>query len=174
VYETLSANYQQLSATADTADQVVQEVVAEYASELDAFVQQANDFLNDIRDGAEFSDYDLQRMVLRLPILLYRLSDGISRSALESDIAKAAAGRVRSDFLLTAEARTAAERSAMADLHTDGAWRLADLAKNVHGRLKAKAEYALGLYEAVKKVMSARDMDKNVFRMEAANGRPKT
>lgn len=150
------------------AEVIVKAVVDKYAAELDQFIEAAESYLNEIRDGKRsgFADDDLQRMCLRLPVLLYRVSDGLDRASIESDLAKAAVEAVRAQHYLNAPDGTIPERKAYADLKTAEDAAVVDLTKHVHARLKSKIEFGNALFDAIRKVMSARDTDKTTFGKE--------
>ncbi len=150
------------------AEQIVDEIVNRYAGDLNEFVVNAEAYLNTVRDSAsqQFDDGTLQRMVLRLPILLFRVCEGLDRAAMDSDVAKAAVEIVRAQHYLELTEGTIPERKAYADLKTADETAVVDLTKHVHNRLKNKIEHANALFDAIRKVMSARDTDKTVFGRE--------
>jgi hypothetical protein len=160
--------YALVRTSAGRAEEVIDTVVQRYASDLDEFVTNAEDYLNKVRDSdtQEFDDGTLQRMVMRLPILLYRVCKGLDRAAIDSDVSKAAVESVRSTHYLAAPEGTIPERKAYADLKTFEESAIVDLTKHVHSRLKGKIEAANSLFDAIRKVMSARSDDKGVFGRE--------
>jgi hypothetical protein len=158
----LRSKYDAIRDTARKAERIVNEIVDDYAAQLDEFVLAAEKMLD---DRGEISDKALQRMVLRLPILMYRLSSLLDRSAIESDIAKAATKNVYAQHYADADG-TIPEREAQATLATAEETAIVDLAKHVYLKLKMKFETADKLFDAVRKVLTNRDTEKATFRKE--------
>jgi hypothetical protein len=158
------STYEAVCQTAAVASDLADRVSGQFTSDLDDFVARVDEYLDSNREG--WSDYELQRMVVRLPVLLYRLSEGISRSALESEIAKALLDRMYAEKLLLADGRTAAERKAHAELQLQAEASVVNITKIVYQKLKAKTDHAVALYEGIKKIMVARDTEHHVFGME--------
>ena len=160
--------YALVRTSAGRAEEVIDVIVQRYANDLDEFVSNAETYLNAVRDSdtQSFDDGTLQRMVMRLPILLYRVCEGLDRASIDSDVSKAAVEAVRSQNYLDAPEGTIPERKAYADLKTLDESAIVDLTKHVHSRLKGKIEAANSLFDAIRKVMSARDTDKGVFGRE--------
>jgi len=158
------STYESIVKTASVATDLADRVAGQFTKDLDDFVARVDEYLNESRES--WSDFELQRMVVRLPVLLYRLSDGISRSALESEVAKAALDIMFAEKLIEADGRNAQERRARAELQLAAESSVVNIAKSVYQKLKAKTEHATALYEGVKKIMSARDTEKHIFGME--------
>jgi hypothetical protein len=169
ISETVRTHYDAVRAASVNADILVAKVVQEFAGPLNEFIDNCETYLNEIRDGVrpDFDNSTLERMAMRLPILLYRLSDGVDRSAIESTVAKAAVDIVFDTNYLKAVG-TIPERKAIAALQTTDETQVVELTKHVYNRLKAKIEHANSLFDAIRKVMTSRDTDKNVFRRETA------
>jgi len=157
--------YATLSLEADAAEAVIDMVTQERSAKLDSLVGAVEAYLDETRDGG-WSDTELQRMVVRIPTTLYRFSDSIARASIESDIAKATLEKLHAEYVLGHEGRSIADRKAMADLATARESTLTDLTKIVLQKLRMKADYAMALYEAVKKIMTQSDKEKETFRQE--------
>ncbi len=153
--------YRRVSDVSDVVDALIERVVQRHSSALDSFVARVEKYLD---EKDEVEDFELQRLVLRFPVLLYNLSPGITRASLESEVAKAAYDRIKSEYLLNAEGKTSADRQAHASLFAESENLAAIATKHIHARLKSKMESAQALYEGVKKIMTARDTEKQVFR----------
>src|SRR5271165_6627022 len=128
-------------------DEIAAQVYEAYTHDLDEYVHTIETHLN---QGAELSDQELQRIVVRLPILLYHASSGLVRATLEAEIAKAAAAHLKAEMLLVGPAslvKTAVARAARADLDSEPAWRLVDLTKYVQGQIKCRIEHGTQIYE---------------------------
>jgi hypothetical protein len=159
--------YDDVRTLSRTAESIVDEVVEEYSGQLDEFVSGVEAVLDDWRDNPrnEVADRELQRMVLRLPVIMYRLSSLIDRAAIESDVAKSATKIVYAQHYAETEG-TIPDREAKATLATAEETVIVDLARHVHLKLKAKFEVANALFDGVRKVMTARDTEKQTFRKE--------
>ncbi len=83
-------------------------------------------------------------------------------AAIESSIAKAASKAVYAEFYLDSTG-TIPEREAFATLKAAEESVIVDLARHVHSRVKTKMETAEALLDAVKKVLTSKDADKQVF-----------
>jgi len=160
--------YAAVRTSAAKAEAIINEVAGRYASELDEFVKNAETYLDRVRDSdsQQFDDASLQRMSMRLPILLYRVCEGLDRSAIDADVAKAAVELVRAQHYLSAPEGTIPERKAYADLSTADESAVVDLTKHVHARLKNKIEFATALQDGIKKTMTSRDTERAVFLRE--------
>ena len=158
----LKSKYDEVRTLSRRAERIIDDTVEVYAKQLDEFiddVEQLLDAKNDVSDKA------LQRMVLRLPVIMYRLSNLIDRSAIDSDIAKAATKNVYAKNYMDAEG-TIPDKEAHATLATAEETLIVDLSRHVYSKLKAKFETANALFDGVRKVMSARDTEKQTFRRE--------
>jgi hypothetical protein len=116
----------------------------------------------ELEERKEFNDKTLNSLVLRLPILMYRMSDAIDRSAIESDIAKALVKNVRARHYQSASG-TIPDKEAAAELATQDESAVVDLTRHVYNRLKGKMERADALFDGVRKVITARTTEKTVF-----------
>lgn len=158
-------HYAEVRKSAQKAEEIVQVVVQRYAGDLDEFVNNAETYLNKVRDSEsqQFDFGSLERMCIRLPILLYRVCEGLDRSAMDSDVAKAAVELVKAQNYLAAPEGTIPEKKSWAELKTADEAAVVDLTKHVHARLKNKIEYATALFDGVRKVMSAHESEKQIF-----------
>jgi hypothetical protein len=164
----MAAAYQRVSTVAEAVDQLVEHVVQQEAGTLDALVRRVEKYLD---ESDQIEDFELSRLALRIPVLLYRLSEGTTRASLAAEVAKLVVERAKAEALVVAEGKTAADRASWASLHTESESIAATAAKHVEKKLKIKVEAARDLYEGVKKIMTSRDRDKEVFRyMKEAKG----
>jgi hypothetical protein len=162
----LKQKYSAIKASTRVAEQIVREVCEEYTNDLDTFVEQVEEAMEKARNtNDDIPDRWLSRMVLRLPILMYRISSLVDRAAIETEIAKAAKESVYAQAYLRSTG-TIPERENEAKLYTADESAVVDLTKHVYMRLKSKLEHADALFDGIRKVMSGRDTDKNVFRKD--------
>jgi len=159
--------YRDIRKLAAKASGIVQEVVSRHSETLDKFVDNVDSMLERIREHNEkFSDDELQRLIIRLPILMYRLSDLLETAAIESDIAKAVTKNLQAIHYLQSDAKTIPAKRAHAELLTAEQEDVVELTKHVYRKLKDKLEMADKLFDALRKVQSSRDSDKMVFGRE--------
>lgn len=163
----LRAKYDEVRATSRELERIIEAITDEYTGELDKIIESIDALLDRLRDDKrEISERELQRLVLRLPAILYRLTELVDRSAIESDVAKAAHKIVYASQYQNAPEGTIPERTNTATLATADETQIVDLAKHVHGRVKGKFEVAMSMFDAVRKVMTSRDNDKQAFRRD--------
>ena len=161
----LRQRYDEFRASARRAERIVDEIVESYSDDLDKYVDKISAWLDEVRDEKkEFSDKTLQYMAMRLPVLMYRMSDMISRAGLESDITKAATKLMRQQAYLGNSEGTIPEREAQTDLQLAEETVIVDLTKHVYTRLRGKVDHANAIFDGVRKVMSSRDNEKQTFR----------
>lgn len=162
----LKRKYDEVRALARKGDEIVDDVVAKYSKQLDEFVAYFEGILDRLRDEKKkISDQTLQNSALRLPVMMYRLSDIIDRAAIEHDIGKAANKAVYAQAYLEAVG-TIPDKEAQAELVAADEAVIVDLARHVHRRLQGKMDNASAIFDAIRKVMSARDTEKQVFRRD--------
>lgn len=123
--------------------------------------------MDDIRHNKRkpLSSDELERLVLRLPVLLYRLIDGTDFAALEADVIKTANRHVYATHYGNASG-TIKDKEAEAELKSAEESTIVDLAKRVHNRLKSRADIAHDMLDAIKKAMTSRDVEKQTFRKD--------
>ena len=143
------------------------QVVAAHSEHLDKFVDNIESMLTRVREGGEqFSDAQMHRLTLQLPVLMYRLTELMDRAAIESDIAKAVKNNTNAIHFLQSSGKTIPAKKAEADLLTSEDEDVVELTKHVYQRLRHKLEMADKLFDALRKVLTSRDNDKSVFGRE--------
>ncbi len=149
------------------ADTIVAQVVAAHSDALDKFVDNVEMLEQRMREGTvQFEDKALWGLNLRLPILMYRLTELMDKAAIESDIAKAVVKNTSAVHYLQSTAKTIPAKQAEADLMTAEDEDVVELTKHVYQRLKHKMDMADKLFDAIRKVITARDQDKATFGKE--------
>ncbi len=151
--------YDQVRVLSARAEETVKLVVANYAKQLDDFVTVVEETLDKRTD---FDDKTMHRLVLRLPILMYRIVDGVDRAAIESDMAKAITKLVYARHYLEAHGTIQAKQS-RADVLTADETQVVELTKHVYSRLKGKLDKAEALFDAVRKVITDRGSERAIF-----------
>jgi hypothetical protein len=165
IVKRVRAKYALVRSTSKRGSDIVDEIVRGYSDDLDTFFETFDQYLDSIKNGErdDYSDNDLQRMVGRIPILLYRLSEMVDVASIESDVAKAMRDNVVARNYITAPGKTIPEKQSYANVMTADETAVVDLAKHVYFRLKQKLEHGNMLFDAVRKIMTNRENDKSVF-----------
>ena len=161
----VKAKYNEIRALSRRGEEIVDELVEKYSTEVDEFIASFESLL---AGNKTISDTVLERAAMKLPIIMYRMGDMIDQAAMESEVAKAASKSVYAQAYLDAVG-TIPEREAQAELTSADEAVIVDLSKRVYSRLRHKLDYADKLFDGVRKVMSKRDTEKNVFRKEQSN-----
>lgn len=162
----LQERYNEVRRLSLKADTIVMQVVAAHSDTLDRFVDGIDSMLERIQTGEQFEDKELWRMVIRLPVLMYRLTEVMDKAAIESDIAKAVSKNTTAVHYLQSTAKTIPAKKAEADILTAEDDDVVELTKHVYQRLRHKLDMAEKLFDAIRKVMTGRDMEKSVFGKE--------
>lgn len=159
----LKYKYDAIEELTRTADKLVSEVVARHSKELDELILGVEETLRRMKENrTQIAITDLQRLVLRIPILVYRMIDPVDMAGLESDVAKMAHKLVDADYY-SKEKGTIPERKRIADLKSGDEATIVDLAKRVHNRLRNRVEVANLLFDAVRKIISTQDIERKTF-----------
>lgn len=160
--------YDAIDALTRTANEIVNTVVKKYSSELDELMEQVEQTLRTIKERkTQISHGDLQRLVLKIPALMYRMIDPVDMAGLESDVAQMAHKLVHADYYAK-EKGTIVDRTRVADLAAGDEATIVDLTKRVHNRLRRRVEVASIMFDAVRKLITTQDKEREVFRNDAS------
>lgn len=157
-------------------EKIVNDLVAEASAELDEFVQTVKDYLDQIKaqskkgNIADYSDDVLEIQCIKLPVLMYFVADKMEDWAMYSDVAKAEYQDAYDTFAL-AEKEKSGRVKDMELAGREGArvqdWTL-KIKNRVYSKLKTKLKYAEEIFNGLRKVMSTRVVELEVFRSEQA------
>src|SRR5215472_7826465 len=102
---------------ARTANKIVSEVVEKYAKPLDELVADVEETLRRLKENrTQIAPGDLQRLVMRIPVELYRIIDMVDMAGITSDVAQMAHKLVQADYYAKEAKGTIPERTRLADL----------------------------------------------------------
>lgn len=149
-------------AEADALEGVAREIINTICEELDELVRKVRRWLD---QEDEINDYDLQRLAIRIPTVLYDVSTGLVRATLEVQVATLLADGVFNREFVD-RAGNVADRKADAEVYAEDATRAVLLVKYIEREIKGKMDQAEKLYEGIKKIMTSRDTERQVFGSE--------
>ncbi|MGH7757499.1 MAG: hypothetical protein ACREM8_14605 [Vulcanimicrobiaceae bacterium] len=133
--------------------------LAEHCGELDAYIAQ-------VGSVSALADDDLRRIAVRLPTMLYALTSLLVDSTIYSDVARAVGEYAWHQHYAACAEKAHTKCAAYADGQADPRAEIA--AKAILVGVRARLDAAIAVQDGVKKVISARDMDRQVFRREVA------
>jgi len=152
---------------------IVDEIVLSVSKELDEFVKTVDNYLRKIKEDmqkgnvVEYDDSILELQCIKLPVLMYFASDKLEDLALASDVAKADY-QYTYDQIIQKVDGTIPEKESSARLHSVAEKYAEIIKERAYRKLKARLEYADKIFHGLRKVLSKRISDQEVFRMEIA------
>lgn len=144
------------------------ELVDEYADGLDNFVKKTNRLIRDIKDGrvTKYSQLQLEIQVLELASEMYKVADGAEIIAGQSDVAQLHRQEVFARFYANA-AGTIPDKTNEANEKALIETLTAKIYERAASRLRSKVKSANRVLEALKKVLTSRIVQAEVWRKEA-------
>lgn len=162
----LQYKYDKVQELTRTANAIIDKVVKGYSGELDQLVKDVEETLRAIKQNrTQISQGDLQRLVVRIPIEMYKMIDIVDMAGVEADIAKMAHKLVAADYYAK-EKGTIPERTKTSELKAGDEATITDLAVHAYRRLNRRLEVASVLFDAVRKVINSKDKEVGVFGRE--------
>lgn len=150
--------------------QFMRDILKDYTTELDELVEDMDTILKAINEGllSSYTEEQLEYYSLKLPVLMYKASSRLEELGSNSDIAKANRKKMFNNLTirLRKDAGTVAEKKATAEMMVENEQLVEDLYYRVYNQLKIKLEYADGVFTSIKKVISKRMLDLEVFRKD--------
>lgn len=151
------------------AEAVYEKILTNYMESIDEVVNEVESIIKDIENGNidSYSNEDLEKVVIKIPMLMYKIGGDIERIGVRIDVVGASKLNKHNVTLLESEG-TVAERKAIAEgsVIYDGI--LENVYKRVYKQIDRKLDYIDSLYNSIKKVMSLRIKELEVFRRENA------
>lgn len=163
----VAARYGETLRTADEIQGVAAAFIEQTCSELDDLVRRVKKYLD---EEDVIDDYTLQRLAIRIPATLYSVSTGLVRATLEAQVAALLVDSLYNNQFVAMDA-SVAERKAEAEIYTESAQKAAAIVKHIERTIKTKMDAAQSLYEGIKKIMTARDMERQVLGSESKRSR---
>ena len=149
-------------AEADALEGVARNIINTICDDLDTLVAKVRKWLD---QEDEINDYDLQRLAIRIPTVLYDVSTGLVRATLEVQVATLLADSVFNREFVDGDGNVA-DRKAGAEVYAEDAQRAVIVVKYIEREIKGKMDQAEKLYEGIKKIMTSRDTERQVFGSE--------
>ena len=152
------------------AEAVYEKILKNYMEELDEVVEGIEKIVKDIEKGnlERYSNEDLERVALKIPTLMYKIGGDLERMGLRIDVAEALKD-YKFNEIITDGTGTVADKKAQAENQTLYDKIIEDIYKRVYKQIDRRLRYIDDLYNSVKKVMTLRIKELEVFRRESAN-----
>lgn len=162
----LQYKYSKVEELSRTGNKIVDEVVKRYSKELDHLIADVEETLRRVKENrSSISVGDMQRLVIRIPVEMYRMIDIVDMAGVTADVAKMAHKLVTADYYAK-EKGTVPQRTKVADLKAGDEATIVDLAQHAYTRLRKRVEIAGILFDAVRKVISIQTTERETFRKE--------
>lgn len=151
------------------AERVYENAVKNYMEELDAVIEEMESIIADIESGeiTSYANEDLERITLKIPILMYRIGSDLERVGVRLDVTEAIKIHRQNDSLLKATG-TVPEKKAKSENEVIYEQVLEDIYRRVYKQIDRRLDYIDNLYNSIKKVISLRIAELEVFRRENA------
>jgi hypothetical protein len=159
----LQYKYDRVEELSRTANKIIDNVVKRYSKELDVLIGDVEQTLRLLKENkTKIGAGDLQRLVMRIPVEMYRVIDDVDMAGVTADVAKMAHKLVDADYYAK-EKGTVPERKRLADLQAGDEATIVDLAQHAYKRLQRRMEVAELLFNAARKLVGSQDTELRVF-----------
>lgn len=142
----------------EVIDKIVASIVAKYTADLEDEINRAKRMLEE-KDKLE--DFELENLVMRVPVFMYFAADGVESLGVEADLAKAVKLEVYNDKYVKTEG-TVAFREAEAGNATMHEAMIEVAFNRAYRKLKDKITMAEHVFSGAKKVLSKRMQDNDL------------
>lgn len=146
---------------------IVDELVRKYNKDLDEYITNIKEIALPQKD--KLTDFDVERMVLKIPIYMYYSATGLEDLGVEQDNAEAIHKSLYNDAFQSATG-TIRDKEAIAELAVMEDYMIEQIFKRAYKKLKIKIEMADKIYSGVKKILSKRMSDNDLTRMAGNAG----
>lgn len=144
-----------IDADAEIIDRIVNNIVDNYCKDLDDIMSNILAILQD--DSLIPGDEELDIMVMKLPAVLYFVSDAQENIGIREDVAKALEREVKQKARTNAPAGlTVADKDAIADLASMQEVMTKCAISRANSKIKSRVNIALEMISSIKKVISRR------------------
>lgn len=152
------------------AEAVYEKVLSNYMEALDDVVAEIEGILKDIESGEleRYSNEDLERIAIKIPMLMYKIGGDLERVGVRIDVTEAIKIHQQNDTLLRVTG-TVPEKKAKAENGVVFEEMIENIYRRVYKQIERKLNYIDSLYSSIKKVMTLRITELEVFRRENAN-----
>ena len=165
-YNKLKERKETINKNSDLINQLVDEVVRNYAGELDEYIERVTRLIKN--NPNKISDDDVEKMTLKIPLFLYSAASGLESLGVDGDIAKAAKQEVLNEAYMKVEG-TIQDKTKFAELQSQKEMLIEIVYSRAYKKLKLKIETANSIYSGVKKVMSKRIAELELSKLDRNN-----
>ncbi|MGL5460750.1 MAG: hypothetical protein ACRDBY_14130 [Cetobacterium sp.] len=148
---------------------VFTKLLQNYMEGLDDIIIELNNLVALVENGDidKVSNQELEQVTLKLPLLMYQLGGDIERIGLKIDVASAVRSKIENSTTLDSTG-TVAEKKAKAEIEVFYEELMEKAYKRLYKQIDRKLDYADKIYNSIKKVLSLRIMELEVFRKDNA------
>lgn len=159
-----------LEGESSIAEAVYEKVLNNYMEALDEVVVEVEAILSDIEEGKieQYSNEDLEKIAIKIPMLMYKIGGDLERVGVRIDVTEAIKEHKQNDTLLRVTG-TVPEKKAKAENEVKYEEIVENIYRRVYKQVERKLNYIDSLYSSIKKVMTLRIAELEVFRRENAN-----
>lgn len=159
--EKVSNTKQEVITSSKMVIEIVNGLVSQYNSDLDDYIDGISDVI--LNSSERLTDYDIERMVLKLPLFIYYAGSGLEDLGAQTDVAKAKRAEMFNDAFINAngtinDKNSQAEQLVLNETIVEVAFGRA------YKKLKSKLDTAARLHDSVKKIMNKRQSDNELSR----------
>ena len=152
------------------AEGVYEKVLTNYMEELDEVVDEVEAIIKDIETGEieRYSNEDLEKVAIKIPMLMYKIGGDLERVGVKIDVTEAIKIHKQNDTLLRVTG-TVPEKKAKSENEVYYEEMVENIYRRVYKQIERRLNYIDSLYSSIKKVMTLRITELEVFRRENAN-----
>lgn len=136
-------------------DRIVKALVAKYDKELEDFILSVKGKLQEVKEGEELPNSEIERMTLRIPLFMYFAMSGLESLGVEGDTAKAVKMEAFNEVYIATKG-TIQDKTKQAELNTFPEHLIELAFQRAYKELKNKLEVAGQLGQAAKKILTKR------------------
>lgn len=167
----LKAIQEEVNSEAHLINTFLNEILAEYTKELDELITEIENLLRLIKSGEinTVTDDELEMYTLHLPVLMYKAGARLEELGSNSDVAKAKKKERYNEIMLKVSG-TIPEKKAKSEEVVKREQIMEDIYSRAYEQLKTKLDYADRINNGIKKALSKRMMELEVFRKDKDRG----
>jgi uncharacterized protein YqiB (DUF1249 family) len=161
VKSVIEENYEVIKKLSDQLEQ-------QYSEELDTYIKKVKGVLDKIRDGEEkyYSDDYLEYHVLRLPVALFFMVEGMEDLGGKQDLSKIHKDEAYAEAYAAIIEGTIPDKESKAKQQVIAETLMMEIYKRAYSKLKKKFERAMEVHASLKKALDHRIVNKEVFRRD--------
>lgn len=158
-----------LEGNSNIAESVYNKILCNYMESIDEVVEEVEKIIKDIEKGKidNYSNSDLEKVCIKIPMLMYKIGGDLERVGVRIDVVNAIKEYTQNETLLRSSG-TVVMKKAMADNIVYNEDIIENIYKRVYKQIERKLGYIDSLYNSIKKVMSLRIKELEVFQRENA------